>query len=207
VLRAFSIRSGTDPASTSGQNFVCGYFVNGNGCTVDAGVVSVNGVEIPKTKVLQPNSTSPANAYLQNGASITFDGSIYSFSIAGSNEITGMTQPIVSPIGLTNITSHADGDTISRGNGVTLRWDRGAADTVMIDVTAASQAGDVSVPTFISNSGTYTMPASELVSLPDGPVSITVYRINYRIYEEPGWRNRNVLVMMYTAHRVELYLR
>lgn len=146
----------------------------------DAGTVKVNSTVIEKNQVgsaLYYSSFSPTNP--NDLTSVNFNGSAHNWEVTGSADVPAFTGSVTSPSTFTLITPTANA-TIKKSDGLTIQWTgTSSADSVLIVAVATNNSGYV-VKQGVSNSGSYTISASELGNM-NGSTLVQVVKYRFSI--------------------------
>jgi len=150
---------------------------------VDMGTVYLNcpdkQIELKKMECLSGGIiySSFSRPFRETGQSVVYyPTQTYQFEVTGSNEFDPLTFSLVSPPALIVITSHARGDQVNPNEDLTITWDGGyEEEPINIFITASQhhrhrqrgrpEANDGLLEVLETNTGTYTLPASELSRL------------------------------------------
>lgn len=146
---------------------------------VDAGQVEVNGNELGKTTsegstfYMAPDFMNNPTATLSG---VNFNGSQHSWIVSGGNGIPAMSGSTVSPSQF-NITAPANNATVSKGSGIAVNW-TGSSNARVLIVLASQSGSGYYISSELNDSGSYTIPASELGSI-SGQSLLQVVKYHY----------------------------
>ena len=146
---------------------------------VDAGQVVVNGNELGKTTsegstfYMAPDFMNNPTATLSG---VSFNGSQHNWTVSGGNGIPAMSGGTVSPSQF-NITAPANNATVSKASGINVTWS-GSSNARVIIVLASQSGSDYYYSGELNDSGSFTIPASELGSI-SGQSLLQVVKYHY----------------------------
>jgi hypothetical protein len=164
--------------------------LNGGQATgVDAGSVSVNDHDLPKTtsgSIVAYSSFSGTSSTTLSD--LQFDGtSTHSWTVSGSSNVPAMNLSVVAPSNFT-LTAPASGAVISKSSGIDLNWTGGNSESDSMMVTISPTASGTSfsyIQQGIHDNGSFTIPASALGSV-SGECILHVLRYRYSAKSSGG---------------------
>ncbi|MCX7797710.1 MAG: hypothetical protein N2249_03705 [Melioribacter sp.] len=148
------------------------------GSGVDAGTVSVNNNTLGKmnysgkTMYIMPDPNNPLQ-YLN----LSWNGSNHSWNVTGGSGIPAITGSVRSPNDF-NVIQPVSNSTVSKSNGVQVRWSNTSTTSKMLIQIVSTGSGNVKYYQELSDNGSYTIPASDLSSF-SGDCLLFVVRYNY----------------------------
>ncbi len=152
---------------------------------VDAGNVSVNGINIGKmttsnsTYYIAPSATNPV-------FSLDFNGTSHNWNVQGGNGVTGFTGSVNNPRAFI-VTAPANNATVSKSAGLNVTWNNfGGSSKVMI-VLVGQSGGAYFSAMDLSDNGSYNIAASDLSNF-SGSALLQVVKYNY-VTRESGGKN------------------
>ena len=175
-------------------------FYDGNGYSVNAGIVTLNGDTIRRYSepTGQQNPDSMYAYGYQPYAGLNFNGSTYSWVVYGSSFFSNFSQSLNSPDHETNITSPTNGSNISKSSNLTITWgtSTNACDTVKILITGNGKA----INKYVADNGSYTITSTELsIFNVNEEISIHVAAGNY-YFSAVG--SKYALVTIFSIHQI-----
>ena len=144
----------------------------------NAGTVTVNGNTIGKLdsegKVyyISPNPSSPTEIL-----NLEWGGANHSWSVGGGNGVPALTGTVRSPFSF-NVNEPVEDASITKSNGMQVRWSGGLGTTSRILIQIVSNSGKVKIFQDLADNGSYSIPASELSAL-SGDCNLSVVRYTY----------------------------
>jgi hypothetical protein len=159
-----------------------GSYNGGTPTGVDAGTVTVEGHNLPKSTygglIAYSSFSSTGTASLND---LTFDGTTtHSWSVTGAGSIPAFNVSTSTPSGF-SLTTPAANATVSKSSNLAVTWTGGGSDQDSMLITLAPTAGQFAytAQSIKAADGTYTIPSSAFASM-SGQVTLHVvkYRFN-----------------------------
>jgi hypothetical protein len=165
-------------------DYSMGYAQFGLTYSVNAGAVTVNANTLTATYNNESTYyTSFSTLSPSTLTGVNFDGtSAHTWTVGGGNGVPAFTASITSPRNF-SISSPVSGATVSKASGIPVTWTvvgASASDSIMIVLAPASSGGTAYTSATLSNSGSFTIPASGISSL-SGDVLLQVVKFRYAL--------------------------
>jgi hypothetical protein len=151
--------------------------------SIGGGMVTLNGM--PVELMTYPNGSSYHNGYNARYDNVSrvplrLDGSYHVFDVGGNSYFGPIRDSLRSPTSEVNISSPLVTDTISRSEGVTVRWTPGNAQTAYILLIDTVKAEHYVFGKAVPDNGEYTIDPADIQHLAPGPVILSVAHGNHK---------------------------
>lgn len=153
----------------------------------DAGNVSVNNNALGKTSqggttfYIVPSPTNPT----QTLSGVSFDGSNHSWTVSGAGSVPQLNGSVASPSNF-SVSSPANNSSVNKAGDLTVNWTNTSANSrVLIVLAALDNSGQYYAEEDLNDSGSFTIPSSELSSF-SGDAMLQVVKYNYSSVNSGG---------------------
>jgi hypothetical protein len=148
------------------------YDLDGSDYALDVGSVTVNSQAMNQISYTETNGT----VYSYNSDLSYNFGSSYSWNVPGTSIYPSFTGTLITPTSKMDISNISNGDSHSKATDLVINWNGTYDPNANIAIQIIPNTNQEGYVNYTSDSGSFTIPSSQLTSLTNGDVELLVTR-------------------------------